>query len=220
MKFCTIFAKHTELGSNSLWSFTTSLVNCSSSPPTLSAAEFLRTPGNCRSKSRFNRDFTTGLASSGRRNSELAEKATNSRKKKKKMHFCQKLETLNLEQGFYQIQLEFRNKRRHGNVRTILRKSGDKATSKASISGEDKGKTSSVEYLKEMNRGRVGNAMTRRTRHNALAAVKEESGNTRAIESNMSSFFAVGWFNVIFFFFNFLGIRVVRKDATLEVKVA
>lgn len=62
MKFWTILAKQTELGSNSSL---TSLLNCTWSAPasvtTFSGTGVRKTLPNGRSKSRLNRDFTTGL---------------------------------------------------------------------------------------------------------------------------------------------------------------
>lgn len=65
MKFCTIFAKQTELGSNS-----PSLLFPGSPMPGFSVAEvILRTLGNGRSKSLLSRDFEAGLAESARNGS-------------------------------------------------------------------------------------------------------------------------------------------------------
>lgn len=76
MKFCTIFAKQTELGSNSvppsllLLLMAEEVVYCDGSPTLgFSAEEILNTLGNCLSKSLLNRDFKTGLAESVRNGS-------------------------------------------------------------------------------------------------------------------------------------------------------
>lgn len=66
MKFCTIFAKQTELGSTSAAPalLYPSLLKCDSSA--FSEAEIFSTLVNCRSKSRLNRDFAAGLTGSNR----------------------------------------------------------------------------------------------------------------------------------------------------------
>lgn len=68
MKFWTILARQTELGSNSLAA--PSLLYCASPPMAFSAVEVLRTPGNCRSKSRLSLDLRTGLDESVRAGSD------------------------------------------------------------------------------------------------------------------------------------------------------
>ncbi|CAL5443532.1 unnamed protein product [Camellia sinensis] len=60
MKFCTIFAKQTEFGSNS--APPPSSPYCGSPTGGFSADEIRRTLGNCRSKSLLTRDFNTDYA--------------------------------------------------------------------------------------------------------------------------------------------------------------